>query len=326
MAASHPYNVSIDAEGLMEVRFENINLPDSTTNYTGSQGFFMYEIKPRDALPIGSIVTNSAGIYFDFNPPVLTNEVKNLIGYELDVVIMANGSILCDSNALLLNAAIHTTLDSFSYHWEKDGVWVSGDSTLAVNETGQYVIVVNSYGVILTDTIVITQTNDLIASFSTGIDGNEISFFNESVGADSSFWDFGNGQTSNNDSPQLTLLTGVGSLYVCLTVVNTCGTHQNCQHIILSGTAPNAGQMEVLSISPNPTKGLVSLRLALSKEAEIQLSLFDMQGRHAGFDRTLFYTKGMEDVLIDLDSHPAGVYLLRIQVGDTVVWRKIVHQ
>ena len=53
-------------------------LPDSSVNQVGSQGFFKFQIPLRNALPDASLITNSADIYFDYNPPILTNSVENL--------------------------------------------------------------------------------------------------------------------------------------------------------------------------------------------------------------------------------------------------------
>ena len=39
----------------------------------GSQGWFMYRIKPKANLPLNTVIPNSAAIYFDFNAPVITN-------------------------------------------------------------------------------------------------------------------------------------------------------------------------------------------------------------------------------------------------------------
>jgi len=59
--------------------FININLPDSTTDLAGSQGYVSYRVKSMANLPMGTAIENTASIYFDFNTPVVTNTVSNLI-------------------------------------------------------------------------------------------------------------------------------------------------------------------------------------------------------------------------------------------------------
>ncbi|MFH0893036.1 MAG: T9SS type A sorting domain-containing protein [Bacteroidota bacterium] len=70
--SSHPCSLSY-TNGLLECTFNNINLPDSASDPEGSQGFVIYRIKPLTTLQIGDSITNTANIYFDFNPAVVTN-------------------------------------------------------------------------------------------------------------------------------------------------------------------------------------------------------------------------------------------------------------
>ncbi len=78
VAGSHPYELSF-AANKATWRFANINLPDSNSNEPGSHGFLMYKIKAEPTLVIGDTIFNRAGIYFDFNPPILTETDTLLI-------------------------------------------------------------------------------------------------------------------------------------------------------------------------------------------------------------------------------------------------------
>jgi uncharacterized repeat protein (TIGR01451 family) len=62
---------------ILTVRFNNIMLPDSTTDYEGSMGYFQYRIKPLSNLPNGTQIENTAYIYFDYNAPIITNTTQN---------------------------------------------------------------------------------------------------------------------------------------------------------------------------------------------------------------------------------------------------------
>lgn len=55
--------------------FNNIYLPDSTSDEPNSHGFIKYRLKPLASLTAGDVITNQAAIYFDFNAPVMTNTV-----------------------------------------------------------------------------------------------------------------------------------------------------------------------------------------------------------------------------------------------------------
>jgi PKD repeat protein len=64
---------------VIKFRFDNINLPDSSSNEKESHGYVIFEIKPKSTAANGAIVTGKAGIYFDYNQPVFTNEIKNTL-------------------------------------------------------------------------------------------------------------------------------------------------------------------------------------------------------------------------------------------------------
>jgi hypothetical protein len=70
-----PMVFEINDGGLLKFYFNNIQLPDSFANEPASHGFVKYGIKVNPTLNLGDVITNTAGIYFDFNEPVITNTV-----------------------------------------------------------------------------------------------------------------------------------------------------------------------------------------------------------------------------------------------------------
>ncbi len=80
--SSHDYKAHIDGERTLVFTFDNILLPDSTTNLDGSQGFVDFFIHTLDSIPLETRIENSAAIYFDFNEPVITNTVFHTIGRD----------------------------------------------------------------------------------------------------------------------------------------------------------------------------------------------------------------------------------------------------
>jgi uncharacterized repeat protein (TIGR01451 family) len=79
-ASSHKYEAEIYGKGILKFTFNNINLVDSFKNEPKSHGFIQYRIKQKKDLAWGSKIYNSAGIYFDFNDPVLTNQTLHTVG------------------------------------------------------------------------------------------------------------------------------------------------------------------------------------------------------------------------------------------------------
>ena len=77
-AASHNYNWLV-LNGELIIDFLMINLPDSFSNEANSHGFVKFRIQQQTGNLPGTVITNQAGIYFDANPPVITNQTFNTI-------------------------------------------------------------------------------------------------------------------------------------------------------------------------------------------------------------------------------------------------------
>lgn len=93
--ASHPMVVNLisPSQDVMKFRFDNINLPDSTSNEPESHGWVTYTIQQQPSLPNGTIIRNGAAIYFDYNLPVLTPKTLNVIDDKLvSIKPIANNS------------------------------------------------------------------------------------------------------------------------------------------------------------------------------------------------------------------------------------------
>jgi len=73
---SHPVNTSLSGQ-VLTFRFFNIMLPDSTSDFEGSIGYVQYRIKPKADLPLGTVIENTAHIFFDFNDAIVTNTTQN---------------------------------------------------------------------------------------------------------------------------------------------------------------------------------------------------------------------------------------------------------
>jgi uncharacterized repeat protein (TIGR01451 family) len=93
-AGSHPFTWELKGQGILEFEFANILLPDSNVNEEASHGFVGFRIRPHLPLLPGDEISNIANIFFDFNPPVIT---------EPSVLVAATnvGSVEMDHAALL---------------------------------------------------------------------------------------------------------------------------------------------------------------------------------------------------------------------------------
>jgi uncharacterized repeat protein (TIGR01451 family) len=71
-AASHAFNWNLSGPGIITFNFPGILLPDSNVNEPRSHGFVGFRIRPRLPIAPGTTIENIANIYFDFNPPIIT--------------------------------------------------------------------------------------------------------------------------------------------------------------------------------------------------------------------------------------------------------------
>lgn len=85
LSSSHAYRVDLFDNRILQFTFDNIRLPDSTTNPAASQGYVRFKVRPRSNLPLGTAIHNRAAIYFDYNLPIITNIVTRTIDRYFEV-------------------------------------------------------------------------------------------------------------------------------------------------------------------------------------------------------------------------------------------------
>ncbi|MBL7984519.1 MAG: VCBS repeat-containing protein, partial [Flavobacteriales bacterium] len=80
LEASHSFHALLQEDGVLRFTFENINLPDSGSDYIGSQGFVRFAIDHLSDSTIGTILNNPADIYFVTTAPLITYSTVNKLG------------------------------------------------------------------------------------------------------------------------------------------------------------------------------------------------------------------------------------------------------
>lgn len=78
--SSHRYDFAVIDGNILRFRFDNILLPDSNVNEPASHGFVKFRVPQQPDNPDGTVIENSAAIYFDFNDPIITNTTFHTIG------------------------------------------------------------------------------------------------------------------------------------------------------------------------------------------------------------------------------------------------------
>lgn len=126
VASSHVDELTIVRENgyFLSFYFNNIFLPDSTSNFEESQGYVSFLIDPVGGLAEGTEIENSASIYMDFNPPIHTNSVENILVNEIptcEIWSLGISTLECDDNLTPSNPTDDLIL--FSLNPSGFGLW-----------------------------------------------------------------------------------------------------------------------------------------------------------------------------------------------------------
>jgi uncharacterized repeat protein (TIGR01451 family) len=89
LSSSHDAITQLLTGNILRFNYQDINLADSTTDEPGSHGYVKYKVKRKDNLPVNTIISNTAHIYFDFNPAVVTNTVSAQLALNTGVNLVS---------------------------------------------------------------------------------------------------------------------------------------------------------------------------------------------------------------------------------------------
>jgi uncharacterized repeat protein (TIGR01451 family) len=94
ISASHDVNVGRNGTQLT-FHFYDINLPPNSINIDDGYGYVQFRIKPKAGYAIGDVIPNTASIYFDYNPAIVTNT------FETEFVQSLNTSTFTQDNVVI---------------------------------------------------------------------------------------------------------------------------------------------------------------------------------------------------------------------------------
>ena len=114
VSTSHYMYTTLDADSVAHFIFPDIYLADSTTDEPASHGFVVYTIKPKPGLDYNTLITNNAGIYFDFNEPVITNTVSNTVVDSIPVFSTNQHIMICEGDSVEVGNSIYFTPGTYT--------------------------------------------------------------------------------------------------------------------------------------------------------------------------------------------------------------------
>lgn len=100
--SSHDYTFKMFGPRVLEWTFNNILLPDSTTDLAGSNGFVTFTVNQNPDLTDGTVINNSASIYFDFNAPIFTNTTSHIINRGINYLLTVKEAKNLLNNSLFI--------------------------------------------------------------------------------------------------------------------------------------------------------------------------------------------------------------------------------
>ena len=107
LSASHSYVMERIANQIIW-KFDAINLPAQMNDEELSHGYLTFQVKLKPGFALGDIIPNSAEIYFDTNPAIVTNTFLSEFTTALSVKAFTSGNILLYPNPV--NAILNLRL------------------------------------------------------------------------------------------------------------------------------------------------------------------------------------------------------------------------
>lgn len=162
---------------------------------------------------------------------------------------------------------------------------------------------------------------DIFGSDSTFI------FLDSSKYANSWFWDFGDGTTSQIQQPMHTFQKS-GQYRVCLSVLDSCKVQTDCicKTLNVGSTTINPGRNykdNVVNIYPNPVKDKLYFELGSSWRDNISITITDLTGRLL---KKKDYSHKLKKLSLNMTGFPKGLLLVKLHGSERIVIKRVIRQ
>ncbi len=145
--------------------------------------------------------------------------------------------------------------------------------------------------------------------------GNTVNFENNTFWATNWSWDFGDGATSTERTPEHTY-AAPGTYTVQLKASNWCSSETFTQTVQLGVSNTQEPAENVFQLSPNPTQGVAVLQLKQGENARVRVT--NLEGRTVA-DRWM--TNG---ATLSLADQPKGIYTVQVVSEGQIFTQKLV--
>ncbi|MBK7936062.1 MAG: SprB repeat-containing protein [Lewinellaceae bacterium] len=280
-ASSHPYHLEIYPGGILHFVFRPIALPDSNINEVASHGYVKYKIAQQPDLPDGTVIENTAAIYFDENEPVFTNTAFHTIGYPFvhyDSLVYSAQTRPPSCNGFADGAIfIQVTggVTPYSFHWSNPNL--QGDSLTGLPAGTYQLTLTDSHGGQLLRTFELIGPAPLVLTMN-----STPALANENNGAASAavsggtgtytyLWNTGATTESISNLP-------AGTYTVVVTDANGC-TQANSVVVEQAVATDEPGILSRIQVWPNPAHDRIMLDLHRVLPQLLRLDVLSADGR-----------------------------------------------
>lgn len=258
---------------------------------------------------------------------------------EPNASFTVNDATICAGDSIQLT---NNSSDATTYVWSSNGGTILSptdfEPLISFTTSGTYNVTLTAIGVggtdVATRTVVITTIAAPISSAmanntSVQLPNGNVTFTNLSFNATGYFWDFGDGNTSNDTHP-FNEFTSPGVYDVMLVASNgNCQNDTSYIPITVIGFQSIGDEESKISVEifPNPSNGVINLSYILDEKENVTISLFDITGKQ-------IWTQYQSEVIgkqissfdlkhLDL---PNGMYSIRIATDKHSVNKIIFFQ
>lgn len=232
--------------------------------------------------------------------------------FGMPAVSASNDTAVCFPNYAYLSTTATGGDGNYSYMWTS-GTTTSTDSVALFGTMMQYITLTDGCGNTSMDSVLVTVNMMPTAAFTESSAGAVVTFTDGSVNATSWSWNFGDSQTSTQQSPVHTYSTN-GTFTVTLIVTNSCGSDTITSVVLIDVGINDPAVFGAITVYPNPASDLINVNFGMETGGRVSLQLFDAAGK-------LVYVQDLENVTagslitLDVTNFETGIYMLRI-VGD----------
>jgi hypothetical protein len=243
-----------------------------------------------------------------------------------------------DESVIVQNEIVANNIESDTILCEGDGFSVSPDSGFVsfwedgfsnherfITQPGDYIFTVEGkHGCINKDTLSVKSKTVPETNFDFIVGGANVNFNNLTTNFDSLLWNFGDGQSSSQNSPTHSYNES-GNYKVVLTTYNICGQSNFSQIINFTSTGiKEIFNDESIKLYPNPVLQGNKIKILLSdlSNKDLTLRVYSSIGQLL-LDRSIGLTSPNQIVSINTNQFSSGNYIVHLTIDSESVTKMV---